>query len=162
MFTKAERGTFSYWFAHWAAFQMTALNCRAWRFKYLFHDCEKPWLKMLFPYERVQSIHRNSRNHHPEWLEKKLRDFYQKYGILPDSYVSYMLDKFDYNGAIIDWESCHFTKKDEPLNAYKEYNRLISYHNFSQKYPYITTYCYNEFSQKLMNAIKTLNLENNV
>lgn len=26
MFTKKDRSTFKYWFAHWCAFNMTALN----------------------------------------------------------------------------------------------------------------------------------------
>lgn len=162
MFTKEERSSFPYWFAHWAAFQMTALNCRSWRFKYLFHDCEKPWLRLLLPYKVVQRLHRSTKNHHPEWLEKRLREFYWKYGVLPESYISVILDKFDYKGAIIDWECCHYTKADEPLDAHDEYKRLLAYDDFSQKYPYITKYCYNEFSQKLMDAIKTLGLENNV
>ena len=28
MFTKEERNGFKYWFAHWRAFQMTALNLK--------------------------------------------------------------------------------------------------------------------------------------
>ena len=34
MFTKEERNSFKYWFAHWCAFQMTALNLKCWKFKY--------------------------------------------------------------------------------------------------------------------------------
>ena len=48
MFTKEERSGFKYWFAHWCAFQMTALNLKCWRPKYLLHDIEKPWLKLLW------------------------------------------------------------------------------------------------------------------
>ena len=47
MFTKEERSGFKYWFAHWCAFQMTALNLKCWRPKYLLHDIEKPWLSLL-------------------------------------------------------------------------------------------------------------------
>ena len=47
MFDKSQRSKFKYWFAHWCAFNMTALNLGVWKFKYLFHDIEKPWL-MLF------------------------------------------------------------------------------------------------------------------
>ena len=161
MFTKAERSSFPYWFAHWCAFQMTALNSKAWKMKYLFHDAEKPWFKLFLKYPTVQRIHRSRHKHHPEWLERKLREFYWKYGILPEDVVKYYLDKFDYNGAIIDWECCHFTKAEEPLDAHDEYKRLLNYNNFSEKYPYITAYCYNDFSKRLMTAIKTLGLENN-
>lgn len=37
-FEKKDRSTFAYWFAHWCAYQMTALNMKCWKFKYLFHD----------------------------------------------------------------------------------------------------------------------------
>lgn len=53
MFTKEERSGFKYWFAHWCAFQMTALNLKCWKFKYLFHDIEKPWLKLIFGDNKV-------------------------------------------------------------------------------------------------------------
>ena len=160
MFTKAERSSFPYWFAHWAAFQMTALNCRAWKFKYLFHDIEKPFLKLFLPYKKVQTIHRKNNKHHPEWLENKLFKITNKYGGIGSYDLYKYLDKFDYEGAIIDWECCHFTKAEEPLDAHDEYKRLLTYVNFYEKYPEITFYCYNEFSQRLMNAIKKLGLEN--
>lgn len=55
MFTKEERSGFKYWFAHWCAFQMTALNLKCWKFKYLLHDIEKPWLKLIWKnYNKVQ------------------------------------------------------------------------------------------------------------
>lgn len=47
MFTKEERSGFKYWFAHWRAFQMTALNLKCRKFKYLLHNIEKPWLKLI-------------------------------------------------------------------------------------------------------------------
>lgn len=159
MFTKAERSSFPYWWAHWCAFQMTALNCRAWKFKYLFHDFEKPWLKLFLPYSKVQSIHRTYNKHHPEWLENHLSSYIYELDN-DENLINKFLDKFDYEGAILDWECCHYTKLEEPLNAHEEYKRLLSYNNFSKKYPLITKYCYNEFSMKLMDAIKKLNLEN--
>ena len=156
MFTKAERSSFPYWFAHWAAYQMTALNCKSWKFKYLFHDAEKPWLRIFLPYPKVQKLHRAYHKHHPEWLERQL------FGMPPgyDWLVEELLNKFDYEGAIIDWECCHFTKAEEPLDAHEEYKRLLNYDNFSKKYPWITKYCYNGFSKRLMDAIKKLGLEN--
>lgn len=156
MFTKAERSSFPYWFAHWAAYQMTALNCKAWKFKYLFHDAEKPWLRLFLPYKKVQKIHRAYNRHHPEWLERQLFTIQKGYDLL----IEKLLDKFDYEGAIIDWECCHFTKVEEPLDAHEEYRRLLSLDTFSEKYPCITKFCYNEFSKRLMDAIKKLGLEN--
>ena len=55
MFDKSQRSKFDYWFAHWCAFNMTALNLGVWKFKYLFHDIEKPWLMLMWKnYKRVQ------------------------------------------------------------------------------------------------------------
>lgn len=64
MFNKEERSTFPYWFAHWCAYQMTALNLRIWKPKYLLHDIEKPWLKLFLPYDKVQNFHNNHASHH--------------------------------------------------------------------------------------------------
>lgn len=47
-FGKDERSSFPYWFAHWKAFNMVALQLGHWKFKYLFHDIEKPWLMLLW------------------------------------------------------------------------------------------------------------------
>ena len=160
MFSKEQRSTFPYWFAHWCAFQMTALNTNSWKFKYLFHDMEKPFLKLFLPYKKVQSIHRKNNRHHPEWLENKLQKMTNKHGGLGSYDLHKVLDRFDYESAIIDWECCHFTKLEEPLDAHDEYKRLLTYVDFYEKYPNITFYCYNEFSHNLMNAIKKLGLEN--
>ena len=160
MFTKAERSSFPYWFAHVCAFNMTALNCKAWKFKYLFHDAEKPWLKLFLSYKKVQTIHRKTNKHHPEWLENKLKEMINKHEGIGSYDVFKFLNKFDYEGAILDWECCHFTKVEEPLDAHEEYRRLLNHDTFSKKYPCITKYCYNEFSKGLIDAIKKLGLEN--
>ena len=100
MFTKEERSTFPYWFAHWCAFNLTALNLRIWKFKYLFHDIEKPWLKLfLKDYAKVQKIHRLTNRHHLEYTGKN--------GI-------------DCEALIIDWECSRFTK----LNSLKNITKL--------------------------------------
>lgn len=112
MFEKSERSTFKYWFAHWCAFQLTALNLRAWKFKYLFHDIEKPWLRILFKgdYKKVQSWHRKHNNHHLQYRSKK-----------------------DYIAMILDWECSKFTKTSSPYSAYewylKKYNEVSEYDN---------------------------------
>jgi hypothetical protein len=112
MFTKEERSSFSYWFAHWCAFQMTALNHRIWKPRYMFHDIEKPWLRLFFSYEKVQHWHRHHHRHHLEWLDDRLREC--------DGDVRKVLDKFDWKGMMIDWECSRFTKKSSPNNARRE------------------------------------------
>ena len=154
MFTKEERSRFNYWFAHWCAFQMTALNCKGWRAKYLFHDIEKPFMRLLLDYKKVQKFHRTHHNHHPEWLEKKLRDE----SVQTHAVVEYWLDQYDFKATAIDWECGHFTKVAQPRNAYQEYQHVLEYSNFSSKYPLVTKYCYNEFSRRMIDAIKELGL----
>lgn len=150
MFSKAERSSFPYWFAHYCAYNMTALNCKAWKFKYLFHDIEKPFLRLILPYERVQKIHRKHNKHHPEWLENKINK----------KYNSKFLDKVDYEGMIIDWECSHFTKSECPYLAFDEYKILMYKATFEQKYPNIFKYCYDEFSKRLYDTIIKLGLKN--
>ena len=98
MFTKEERSTFKYWFAHWCAFQMTALNLHVWRFRYLLHDIEKPWLRLLFrgDYKKVQSWHRRHNRLHLEYPGKK-----------------------NYLEMVLDWESGRFTKQTSPETAFQ-------------------------------------------
>lgn len=96
MFTKADRSTFKYWFAHWCAFQMTALNLGCWRWRFLLHDWEKPWLKLFLPYDKVKKIHIRFSHHHTMSPRKK-----------------------DWLAMVIDWECSRFTKLESPLNAYE-------------------------------------------
>lgn len=64
-FDKKDRSTWPYFWAHWFAFQMTAVMLNRWKFKYLFHDWYKPWLKMFgMEYKKIQKFHRNHSNHH--------------------------------------------------------------------------------------------------
>lgn len=99
LFTKEERSSFKYWFAHWAAYQLTALNLGVWKFKYLFHDWEKPWLKLIWPYKKLQTWHRTHRRHHMEYGLKK------------------GWDKLDTEALVIDWECCALSKLACPLDA---------------------------------------------
>jgi len=114
MFTKEEKSSFSYWFAHWCAFQMTALNLHHWRFKYLFHDFEKPWLKLVLPYDKVKRFHRNHADHHIT--------YFIKHG------------NADWQAMLIDWECCRFTKIACPLNAEKELIRVCDEIEQTNKY----------------------------
>ena len=129
MFTKEERSSFPYWFAHWSAFQMTALNHRMWRPKYLFHDWEKPWLKLLFPYEKVQKWHRHHHNHHLEWLEDHL-------AASKNTCINKVIDAFDWEGMVIDWDCSRFTKEASPQNAREKKKKIYCIKGLA-KYPHI-------------------------
>ena len=108
MFGKEDKSTFPYWFAHWCAFQLTALNLGLWKFKYLFHDFEKPWLKLFWPYKKVQKWHREHNSHHLE------------YGL------KHGFDKIDWYALMIDWECSRFSKKQCPLNCREEMENKLS------------------------------------
>ena len=99
IFSKNDKSSFPYWFAHWCSFQLCALNLGIWKFKYLFHDFEKPWLKLFLPYKKVQKWHREHSNHHLE------------YGL------EYGFNKVDWYALMIDWECSHMSKKQAPLLA---------------------------------------------
>lgn len=96
-FPKKERSSFPYWYYHWKAFNLVAYYLHCWRFKYLFHDIEKPWLKLFLSYDQVQRLHRKNNSHHLDY----------KKGI----------DNIDWLALIIDNESCRFTKADAQLNS---------------------------------------------
>lgn len=100
MFQEKDKSTFKYWFAHWCAYQMTALNCKAWKFKYLFHDIEKPWLSLFFKHEVVKKWHRAHNKHHFERQGKR-----------------------DWEAMIIDWECSRFTKTFRTKGAREELDR---------------------------------------
>ena len=105
MFTKEEKSSFKYHFAHWCAYQMTALNLKCWKWKYLLHDIEKPWLKLLWGnYERVRKWHRFNNNHHLSYKNP---------------------NKIDWEALIIDWECSRFTKEDSPKTAREQYQYFL-------------------------------------
>lgn len=94
MFDKTERSSFKYWFAHWCSFNMVALNQKCWKFKYLFHDMEKPFLKLILPYKTLQKFHRFHNKHHPEYYFLQMGKYHK-------------CDNYDYEATIIDWECSH-------------------------------------------------------
>lgn len=107
-FNKDNESSFKYWFAHWCAFNLTALNLGIWKFKYLFHDFEIPWMKIFYKYDVVQKIHRNNNKHHLE------------YGL------KYGWDNVDWETLMIDWECRSFTKQEEQFDAREKLNYEIS------------------------------------
>ena len=67
-FSKEQRSSFAYWYYHWKAFNLTALHLGCWKFKYLFHDFEKPWLMLFWrDYKKVQTWHRSHNKHHIQY-----------------------------------------------------------------------------------------------
>ena len=135
MFSKEERSKFPYWFAHWCAFNMTALNLKHWRFRYLFHDFEKPWLRLFLPYEKVQKFHRYHSAHHSE--------FFVRNGWL------------HWDDMIIDWECSHFTKTQSPWLANevidKEIEKLKALNPTEEQFEY--------FVEKSHEALRALGLD---
>jgi hypothetical protein len=108
-FTKAERSTWEYFWAHWCAFQMVAITLGIWKFKYLFHDWYKPWLKMFgMPYDKIQKFHRYHSNHHIEYFETNSNP-----------------KQFDWDALIIDWECSQYTKEACSRNAREEMNHVL-------------------------------------
>ena len=105
MFTEREKSTFKYWFAHWCAYQMTALNLKCWKFKYLFHDIEKPWFKLfLKDYKKVRNWHRLHNKHHLSYKN---------------------INKIDWEAVVLDWECSRFTKEDSPKTAREKYDEYL-------------------------------------
>lgn len=147
LFTKAERSSFPYWFAHWCSFNMTAIMCEHWKVGYLFHDWYKPWLRIFLPYAKVQKFHRLHSKHHLEWVEKKLEKLTKNGTIQPTAYKLYRcLQKVDWYGMMIDWECSRHTKLASPLTAQQEMYAIFNdKEKMEKKFPLI---------QKYINVIK--------
>lgn len=146
MFSKKDRSTFKYWFAHWCSFQMTALNLHVWKPKYLLHDIEKPWLLLLWKdYKRVQKWHREHNNHHIEYAE-----------IHGNTELEKRLNKIDMVAMVIDNECSHFTKEDAPLTAI-QYGRY-KLNNIDEENAYLNE-LYKSFYQRYLRTAKQLGLE---
>lgn len=129
-FTKKDRSTFTYWFAHWCAFNLVALNLRAWKFKYLFHDIEKPFLRLFMKYENVQKFHRKHNSHHIEYFMEH--------------------STADWEAMTIDWECSNLTKLEAPLDCRGEMNRLIN----SNEYPIYVLHALEMNMKPILNRLK--------
>ena len=105
-FDKSQRSSFYYWFNHWKAFNMVAIELHVWKLKYLFHDIEKPWLKLILrDYAKVQKWHRLHNAHHLEFQDKK-----------------------DWEAMVIDWECGRYTKLAAPRTAIEEATYMLEKH----------------------------------
>lgn len=118
-FDKSQRSTFSYWAWHWLAFNCTAIKIHHWRPRYLFHDIEKPWLKLILrDYKKVQTWHRTHNAHHLEYRKP---------------------DKRNWIDMAIDWECSRLTKIACPHDAMGEANNKfmnneMSFHEYYNFY----------------------------
>ena len=112
---------FNYWFKHWKAFQLTAILLKCWKFKYLFHDIEKPFMCLFMDKESVSKWHRTHRKHHVEYLDYR---------------------KWDYEQMIIDWECARFTKVDKPMTALETFNWYLDNYKI-ENYSYQLIFCWN-------------------
>lgn len=80
-----------------------------WKPKWLLHDIEKPWLKLIWgDYLRVRQWHKHHNSHHI---------FYGRRN---------GMNKIDWLGAVIDWECSHLTKCVAVRNGREEVDYLIS------------------------------------
>ena len=104
-FTKEQRSSFKYWFWHWRAFNSVAWELGLWKPHHIFHDIEKPFLRLVLPYKKVQKLHRTNNNHHLEYKHPEHRNWYDMY---------------------IDWECSRFTKVACPRNAVEEANHKLN------------------------------------
>lgn len=108
-FTVKEKSTFKYWFWHYLAYNYTAWKLGVWKPKWLLHDIEKPWLKLIWgDYMRVRQWHKHHNSHHI---------FYGRRN---------GMNKIDWLGAVIDWECSHLTKVVAERNGREEVDYLIS------------------------------------
>ena len=97
LFDESEKSTFKYWFWHWYWYNKVAKEWGVWKFKYLFHDIEKPFMRLFLPYEKVRKWHRSHNRHHLSYPDKT---------------------RIDWMALIIDWECSMYSKKDQTMNAY--------------------------------------------
>ena len=108
-FDKSERSSFTYWFWHWLAFNSVAWKLGVWKPKWLLHDIEKPWLKLIWgDYKRVQKWHKHHNRHHIF------------YGRL------HGLNKIDWLAAVIDWECSRYSKNAAQKTAREEIISILS------------------------------------
>lgn len=136
-FDKTNRNIFAYWFAHWCAFQMVALNLHIWKPKYLLHDIEKPWLMLLWKdYDRVHQWHRNHNKHHIEY------SFYH------NSY------DMDIDAMIIDNECSRFTKIEAPLTAIEYLKVKLTSISLEHKNPHCGPYVHYQSDEIYKKALK--------
>jgi len=115
MFGPEQKAGFAYTAAHVCAYNMTALNLGVWKFKYIFHDWEKPWLMLIAkyilrkpePYKWVQRWHRTHRKHHVQYFRHAM--------------MSQKGRSINAIETILDWECSRFTKAASGRTAYEYY-----------------------------------------
>ena len=96
---KSSKYTFKRWFEHCCAFNMLASQAGVWKFRYLFHDLDKPFMSLLFSENKVRKIHRDWFNHHCECRFN-----------CPQT--------VDWEAVAVDWECSRYSKSNI-LSAYE-------------------------------------------
>jgi len=110
-FDEKDKAGFIYTYYHWLAYQLVAKKLGVWKWRYLTHDVEKPFLKILLGLQSMRKWHKHNRKHHL---------FYgRKHGV----------ENIDYDAAVIDWEASRYTKNAAPYNAREEAGIIIANEN---------------------------------
>ena len=113
-FTVEQKSSFSYWWWHYVAYNYTAWKLGVWKPKWLLHDIEKPWLKLIWgDYKHVKHWHKHHNSHHVLYGRR------------------YGLNKVDWLAAVIDWECSHLTKVVAERNGREEVDYLVNHSNYT-------------------------------
>lgn len=97
-------------------------------YKYKFHDWDKLFMYIFFPYlgtKLISRIHQQYQRHH---------DKYETSNFVIIKHI----DDVNFEEAILDWECARYTKPDKPLDAYDTY--LERGYNNCNCYPSAETY----------------------
>ena len=81
------------------AFNSIAKEYGIWKFHHIFHDIDKPFMKLFLPYSKVQKMHRQNNSHHLEYKNPS---------------------NINWEDMWIDWECSHLTKNACPRKATEE------------------------------------------
>ena len=102
-FTLDECATFGYWLAHYLVVNVLAIKCNVWTPRYLLHDIEKPFLKLIWvDADKVQEFHVKHARHHPQ---------------------NKPFDRIYLEEMLLDWESARYSKEFAPLSAREFYEQ---------------------------------------
>ena len=110
-----KKRTIKSWFIHWKKFNSFAFNEGVWKFRYIFHDVDKPCLRLIgMSSEKIEDYHKTRSNHHLEYKNP---------------------NKIDYNAVIINWETSksaieilnsEIIERGDSINVDKLINTLIT------------------------------------
>jgi hypothetical protein len=127
MFKKSERKSLKFAFAKWCSYNMTALNYKMWKFKYLFYDY-KVIIYRIFNINFDFQKYRRKNKYYIESLE------------------TYNIDKINWDDIFIGWQAMTNVMDNKPnnINVYKTLYS-IKYDSYED----IINKKYNEFISKI-------------